>query len=200
MKHPDITHRPLPKGFDGRFPLAADHEDRRLLQEQWRRGLLPCRPERRNLGLVFHSPVTCQFALPAEFWPRRVFHLPPPPIIFNTTPLSFWGPKALDRVCALGLASVLQFVACSVFRGEFRMPRDAETFPGCKAHRQWMLPVDELFHLLGCFPEWARDSPPRSVGNQVNEFYKKRCQGKSSASTGGSKSFLEIQPTLYCYL
>ena len=100
------------------------------------------------------------------------------------------GPKALDRVCALGLASVLQFVACSVFRGEFRMPRDAETFPGCKAHRQWMLPVDELFHLLGCFPEWARDSPPRSVGNQVNEFYKKRCQGKSSASTGGDSLWI----------
>ena len=33
----------------------------------------------------------------------------------------------------------------------------------------------------------------------VNEFYKKGCQEKSSASTGGSKFFLEIQPTLFRY-
>ena len=31
----------------------------------------------------------------------------------------------------------------------------------------------------------------------LNEFYKKGCQEKSSASTGGSKLFLEIQPTLF---
>ena len=30
---------------------------------------------------------------------------------------------------------------------------------------------------------------------RVNEFYKKGCQEKSSASTGGEISFLEIQPT-----
>jgi hypothetical protein len=33
-----------------------------------------------------------------------------------------------------------------------------------------------------------------------DEFYKKRCQEKSSAATGGSRLFLEIQPTLYRYL
>jgi len=32
-------------------------------------------------------------------------------------------------------------------------------------------------------------------GAGVNEFYKKGCQEKSSASTGGEISFLEIQPT-----
>jgi len=34
----------------------------------------------------------------------------------------------------------------------------------------------------------------------VNEFYKKGCQEKSSASTGGSRFFLEIQPTVFRYL
>ena len=34
----------------------------------------------------------------------------------------------------------------------------------------------------------------------VNEFYKKGCQEKSSASTGGERLFLEIQPTLFRYL
>ena len=34
----------------------------------------------------------------------------------------------------------------------------------------------------------------------VNEFYKKGCQEKSSASTGGSRFFLEIQPTLVSLL
>src|ERR1700693_1500312 len=38
-------------------------------------------------------------------------------------------------------------------------------------------------------------SPLRS--EPVNELYKKGCQEKSSASTGGSKLFLEIQPTLF---
>jgi hypothetical protein len=37
-------------------------------------------------------------------------------------------------------------------------------------------------------------------GRWVNEFYKKGCQEKSSASTGGSRFFLEIQPTLFRYL
>jgi hypothetical protein len=37
-------------------------------------------------------------------------------------------------------------------------------------------------------------SPPR-----VSEFYKKGCQEKSSASTGGSRFFLEIQPTEFRY-
>jgi len=31
--------------------------------------------------------------------------------------------------------------------------------------------------------------------SKVNEFYKKGCQEKSSASTGGEISFLENQPT-----
>jgi hypothetical protein len=34
----------------------------------------------------------------------------------------------------------------------------------------------------------------------VNEFYKKGCQEKSSASTGGVRLFLEIQPTVFRYL
>jgi hypothetical protein len=35
----------------------------------------------------------------------------------------------------------------------------------------------------------------------VNEFYKKGCQEKTSASTGGREDFgLEIQPTAYCAL
>ena len=37
--------------------------------------------------------------------------------------------------------------------------------------------------------------------NPVNEFYKKGCQEKTSASTGGREDFgLEIQPTAYCAL
>jgi hypothetical protein len=37
--------------------------------------------------------------------------------------------------------------------------------------------------------------------NLVNEFYKKGCQEKTSASTGGREDFgLEIQPTAYCAL
>jgi hypothetical protein len=32
-----------------------------------------------------------------------------------------------------------------------------------------------------------------------DEFYKKGCQEKSSASTGGSRFSLEIQPTLFRY-
>ena len=39
-----------------------------------------------------------------------------------------------------------------------------------------------------------------TVEIRVNEFYKKGCQEKSSASTGGSRFFLEIQPTLFRYL
>ncbi|MGB8967588.1 MAG: hypothetical protein WCC16_02185, partial [Candidatus Sulfotelmatobacter sp.] len=33
----------------------------------------------------------------------------------------------------------------------------------------------------------------------VNEFYKKGCQEKSSAWSGGARLFLEIQPTLFRY-
>jgi hypothetical protein len=33
----------------------------------------------------------------------------------------------------------------------------------------------------------------------VNEFYKKGCQGKSSASTGASRLFREIQPTQFLF-
>ena len=48
-----------------------------------------------------------------------------------------------------------------------------------------------------------KDAPRWAVkGNEfqkVNEFYKKGCQEKSSASTGGARLFLEIQPTLFRY-
>jgi hypothetical protein len=37
----------------------------------------------------------------------------------------------------------------------------------CSLHGDRFQPRVRLFK--GCFPEWARDSPPRSVGNQVNE-------------------------------
>ena len=39
-----------------------------------------------------------------------------------------------------------------------------------------------------------------SAFSGVNEFYKKGCQEKSSASTGGLRVFLEIQPTVFRYL
>jgi hypothetical protein len=40
-----------------------------------------------------------------------------------------------------------------------------------------------------------------ALRTQVNEFYKKGCQEKTSASTGGREDFgLEIQPTAYCAL
>jgi hypothetical protein len=48
----------------------------------------------------------------------------------------------------------------------------------------------------------AGSSPvPRTTILQkiLNEFYKKGCQEKSSASTGRSRFFLEVQPTLFRY-
>jgi len=44
-------------------------------------------------------------------------------------------------------------------------------------------------------------SAPTKSEPRVNEFYKKGCQEKTSASTGGREDFgLEIQPTAYCAL
>jgi hypothetical protein len=44
---------------------------------------------------------------------------------------------------------------------------------------------------------WEVDAEGFADG--VNEFYKKGCQEKSSASTGESGLFLEIQPTVFRY-
>jgi hypothetical protein len=42
----------------------------------------------------------------------------------------------------------------------------------------------------------GRVNPSGIIPQMVNEFYKKRCQEKTSASTGGREDFcLEIQPT-----
>jgi hypothetical protein len=41
--------------------------------------------------------------------------------------------------------------------------------------------------------------PLTRIGQILNEFYKKGCQEKSSASTGVTRLFLEIQPTLFRY-
>ena len=49
-------------------------------------------------------------------------------------------------------------------------------------------------------PDRVRVASQHLRGPGVNEFYKKGCQEKSSASTGGSRFFLEIQPTLFRYL
>ena len=43
------------------------------------------------------------------------------------------------------------------------------------------------------------ENPARPLLVQVNEFYKKGCQEKSSAWSGGARLFLEIQPTLFRY-
>ena len=49
--------------------------------------------------------------------------------------------------------------------------------------------------------EWGQRLYLRDIGSPVpvNEFYKKGCQEKSSALTGGSRLFLEIQPTVFGY-
>ena len=49
-----------------------------------------------------------------------------------------------------------------------------------------------------CIPGIAWEgSAPGDTREQVNEFYKKGCQGKTSPSTGGREDFsLEIQPTV----
>ena len=59
---------------------------------------------------------------------------------------------------------------------------------------------------LGIFPVLTQaPSAGRAYISQAanalaaNEFYKKGCQEKSSASSGGSSFFLEIQPTLFRY-
>jgi hypothetical protein len=38
---------------------------------------------------------------------------------------------------------------------------------------------------------------PDGESQPLDEFYKKGCQEKSSALTGGPRLFLEIQPTLF---
>jgi len=60
-----------------------------------------------------------------------------------------------------------------------------------KANRTHLIPTGLLMEgvytsLRRLFACWAK----------VNEFYKKGCQEKSSASTGGEICFLEIQPTV----
>jgi hypothetical protein len=45
----------------------------------------------------------------------------------------------------------------------------------------------------------AQFADRRLQAEKLNKFYKKRCQEKSSASTGRPRLFLEIQPTLFRY-
>ncbi len=48
-------------------------------------------------------------------------------------------------------------------------------------------------------PAWTGAGVGGSEPTPVNELYKKGCQEKSSASTGGARLFLEIQPTVFRY-
>jgi hypothetical protein len=57
-----------------------------------------------------------------------------------------------------------------------------------------------LFRATPTSPE-AKNIASDYTHAPVNEFYKKGCQEKTSASTGGREDFgLEIQPTVYCAL